>query len=306
MQELPKGWGVLYSSYLGEGKVLGKVRLNKFLARLQRDGFPIENVFINAELGPYDEKIDIEALELERKGLLQIEEHPKPDAKHDRCDFYLTDIGQAYVEQKILPKLERHPFNRFLKECSELVVKEYTNREIEDIIETTHNELYLSNFSKFLEELNKTRNALSDEFKQLEKEFQGFCYISLILLGATEFAIRALDEIQREKWEQPTTGKNNVLYNSKELLKAVQSFREVNRLPLKDCSHSKKCLIGRRCLSKQIAYSKYKLHCIEWSSKVYDILEPFDEEQDLIDYMTEEEIRLFTSTSQIPVPTALR
>src|SRR5271157_2772753 len=113
IQRLTPKLGVLYALYLADGKVLGITRLNKLIARLQRDGFPIRNKFVNAEMGPYDRMIDGYATQLDSEGLIYKAVSPSIYYENDRQDFFLTSEGKVFVENEIMPSLMSNPFYEF-------------------------------------------------------------------------------------------------------------------------------------------------------------------------------------------------
>ena len=293
---------ILYSLYISDGTILGKTRLNKFLARLQRDGFPVKNKFVNAAMGPYDSDIDLYTSKLDEEGFISKSLYPLPRADYDREDFQLTEDGYLYVEQRIVPTLKKHPFYDILINSIGNISDEYRMMQIDNLVERTHDELYINNTPMFLEVLNDTVKMLNVEFKRLEDNHTDFCYVTLTLLGSLEFAIRSLNRIQIGKWNEPTMGKNNVLYNSKKLLETVRSLLSAHVLPFDDCSTSERCLFNRDCLSSELNTVKYNLHCIEWNSNVYGILKPFDNDYEFTEYMTDEEELQFALQTHLQTP----
>lgn len=288
--------GVLCALYLADGEVLGITRLNKLLARLQRDGFPITNQFMNAKMGPYDPMIDTYATQLSDEGLVTKGISPREYYENDRQDFSLTSSGKLYVETEVIPFLERDPFYEYFMDSYMNIKDNYRKWPIPYLVDTTHDELCISpDNSKFLTEAFNTREALIKEFNNIERTYKEFCYPSLVLLGSLEFAIRCLGRILESYLDDLATGKNNILVNSRSLLENVITFRNRHISKIYNCATNLECEDGLDCLTKELSDIKYSSHCIEMNSRNYKILEPFSEEWELTDYMTEQEVSLFAS-----------
>jgi len=176
----------------------------------------------------------------------------------------------------------------------------YRKWPIPYLVDTTHDELFISpDNSKFLTEAFNTREAMIREFDNIEQNYKEFCYAGLVLLGSLEFAIRCLGRILESYLGDHATGKNNILVNSRSLLENVISFRNLHFSKIYNCAANFECEDGVDCLSKELSDIKYSSHCIEMNSRNYKILEPFSEEWELTDYMTEQEVSLFAS--QLPI-----
>ncbi|MFZ2471814.1 MAG: hypothetical protein WAW52_07725 [Methanothrix sp.] len=291
--------GILYSIYLSDGEVLGKVRLNKLMARLQREGFPITNRFINERMGPYDAMIDGYASELCGDHLISQSLSPRPQHYNDREDFRLTAEGIAFVEQNILPAIKDHPYYNHLIYSFSNIKHEYKHLSIKNLVDNVHDELCLSdNKSVFLLELDNTKKKMMAEFDKLEAGFIDYCYASMVLLGSLEFAIRAITKIQEGKWDNNETGKNNILYNSQKLLESVSSSQTIINSIQPACMVQRACLNGMDCVAEELNKIKYGLYRIEWNSEIYQILRPFDRDYDLNDYQTEVEESALASRLQ--------
>lgn len=295
--------GILYALYLADGKVLGKTRLNKLIARLQRDGFPITNYFINAQMGPYDPEIDIKTSDLHDNGYIHksFTSHPE----NDREDFQLTQYGTNYVVEVIVPKVKEYPFYDYAFDSFSSVRYEYLHSPILPLVGKVHNELYISeDISIFLTELNSIIEDLVSKFDQLESNYINYCYTTLSLLGTLEFTIRCLRKIQESYLYDKMTGKNNILVLSKQLSEKIKAY--INKFGTidRDCFDAKCCLHGINCQSRELDGVDYKFRSIEWNAKTYQILQPFSEEWELTNYMTEQEVSLFDSRLPTTKPMA--
>lgn len=299
VQGLTPRTGVLCALYLADGEVLGITRLNKLLARLQRDGFPITNQFMNAQMGPYDPMIDTYATQLSSDGLITRGVSSCEYYENDRQDFFLTPQGKLHVETEVIPLLERDPFYGSFMESYMNIKDNYKNWPSHYLVDTTHEELCISpDNSRFLTEAFNTRETLIREFNDIERTYKEFCYVGLVLLGSLEFGIRCLGKILESYIADRATGKNNILVNSRALLENVIVFRTHFNSKLDACAHNIECEDGLDCLTKELNNIKYSTHCIEMNSRNYKILDPFSEEWELTDYMTEQEVSLFTSCPQ--------
>jgi hypothetical protein len=299
IEELTREEGLLLALYLLDGEVLGKVRLNKLLARLQHDGFPIINHFTNLQMGPQDREIDLDSIRLDEGGFISRYKTPRPNYENPRIDYRLTDTGALWVEQEILPKVKRNPFYRDFTNSFGSVKYEYKSMKIDDLYKKVHVDLCISDdINRFLVETIDTKEALTNQFNKIKSDGMNYCYADLVLLGSTEFAIRCLDIIQKRDIDDQATGKNNILAQSKQLSSNIELFQSNFRASNKDCSDFKKCLRGINCVIDKLNPIKYALHCIEWNAETYQILKPFGDDFDLADYMTDEEESLFTSHPQ--------
>lgn len=297
--------GVLYALYLADGEVFGITRLNKLLARLQRDGFPITNQFFNAKMGPYDPEIDSYTAQLSDDGLITKTTSASEYYENDRQDFFLTPSGHQYIESEIVPLINVDPFyGHFMEFYLNHVKDNYKKWAIPHLVNVTHEELFISpDNSKFLAESFKTRESLIQRFNDIERSYRDFCYIDLVLLGSLEFPIRCLERILAGDINDRATGKNNILVKSKCLLDNIDGFLPRFNLRCEPCIRDLECKDGTNCLSKSLYDIKYYLHCIESNAGYYNILEPFNDDWDLVDYMTAQEESLFAS--HFPIKTTM-
>jgi len=296
IEELTKEEGILYSLYLADGEILGKVRINKLIARLQRDGFPIINRFINQQMGPHDRGIDSDASNLSMGGYITQTQTPLSGYDNPREDYRLTESGILRVEQQILPKILRNPHHKHLKHEFELVKYEYKSLAKSELVAKVHKELCISeDQSRFLIEIETARSDLIKQHDEISINHANYCYSTLTLLGSLDFTIRCLDRIREERFNDPETGKNHILAQAKKLLENISIFWNRYKELQGYCLKAKECLLGGNCPQDGLESVKYALYCIEWNSERYGILNPFGDNFDLADYMTVEEESLFKS-----------
>lgn len=282
-EEWPESWGIPFAIWLDKGEFQSKVRLNKILSLLQRDGFPIKNKFVNSQMGPYDVKIDSEVEQLDDGGIITYEEKPT-EHESDLSIYKLTEEGEKFVENKILPKINELPYDEgFITSLSQTItLVKFT--KIPNLIDKVHEDLYLDDIKKFLSETYKVHKELNNIFNIREKNFVDYCSSYLYQIGLLEFTVKSLKRIMEGKYLEPTTGKNHVLYNSKKLIELLKAF-DINKNPT-----FIECLKSRACNNKYCPISdnilKHRFHCIEYNSHLYNI-------NQMIDYETYEFNEIF-------------
>lgn len=279
--EWPKEWGIIFAVWAGGGKFSGKVKLNKYLSILQREGFPIMNKFKNFDMGPYDEGIDTQADRLRIYGLLGIEKVPTEKGT-DMFVYEVTDRGEEFVQNDIIPLIEALPYQRQLRLYLADTTHRFKSETTEKIVESVHRDLYLDDHIEFVKELEKTKSHLEDRFARFEERSVDFCAGCLKTLGSLEFAIRALDHIQKYRLEDGITGKNHVFYNARILSKLVNMLEGHEHFPLSIPEERKEDRNFRMLESIE-----HRLHCIEFNSDLYGIMKPIDsQEYDFVEFLT--------------------
>ena len=279
--EWPEEWGIIFAVWAYGGKFSGKVKLNKYLSILQREGFPIMNRFKNFELGPYDEGIDTQSDRLRIYGLLGIEKVPTEKGT-DMYLYEITDRGRELVQKDIIPLVEALPYQRQLRGYLADTTYRFKSQRTERIVESVHRDLYLDDHNEFMKELEKTKSHLEDRFARFEDRSVDFCAGCLKTLGSLEFAIRALDHIQRFKLMDGITGKNHVFYNARILSKLANVLEGHEHFPLSSPEERREDRNFR-----MLELIDHRLHCIEFNSDLYDIMKPIDsQEYDFVEFLT--------------------
>lgn len=272
-KEMPRFWGIPFVVYLYDGVFNGKVRLNKILSLLQREGFPIDNIFVNAEMGPHDETLDLEVGQLQDDKVLEYEQVPTP-YENDMSVYKLTEKGFSFVNNEVRNSVNNLPYSEgFIR--SLIKIKGLQYKKTEDLVKMVHEDLYLDNLNKFLDETHKTYDLYKELHQSMKENFVNYCTVYLQRMGMVEFTIESLKRVIEEEYRFNKTGKNHVLYNSKLLfdLLDVNDIRKNNQFI--QCKKSGCCECSKCPISDYLL--EHRFHCIEYNSTVYDI-------QKMIDY----------------------
>ncbi len=205
--------------------------MNKALAMLQRDGFPVPNIFVNHKMGPYDKKIDVTTEQMEKDHILSID--AKPTNYSDPIYIYsLTREGEKYYQenaQEILESYTREPYVLSLQDNYK-IIKDEIKLKTNNLVEKVHTDLYLDDLALYLQRVKETNFMTKRMMCNYEKRFDDGCPICLELLGALDFSQRALEIIERDRWTDKQAGKNFILYNSERLLKVGNLLRNHNHI----------------------------------------------------------------------------
>jgi hypothetical protein len=271
-EEWPNDWGILFAAYVSD-RIYGKVRLNKFLSLLQREGFPIKNKFIIEEMGPYDKNIAKQAEKLSERGLISIKEK---DINQDSPLFIyeITENGKNYTQENIFPLLNKMP-DKIAFKCSFISVRDFILfTKLNKIVSDIHNQLILDDSEQFLAELRTTQNKIDYEFNNLQKESIDFCHINLDFLGFFEFTSESLQKINTELSDNPFVGKNHVLYNAKKLIERFEIVKDTFNAKIKLCRKEGCCLEYPCPIYDKLLNHRFR--CIEFNSDLYEIKEAID------------------------------
>ena len=273
-----RAWGVLFAlSLRGDGVISGRVTLNKTLALLQRDGFPIENRFITKEKGPYDWHIHQDAKNLEEKKLLEITEKPTRH-KSPITIYQLSEDGLSEVQEKYPARIESLPYKRIFKAKLEEIKNRFSEYSTPEIVDKVHQELLMD-----MEE-EDARREMDDLVTDLmvardtaETDRDSTCFICLNLLGSLDFAAESL-KLAIKKTEGTNESSRNLIYfNAKDVL------HWANKFPRHE--HLRYCREGEGPLAAPREQLGYRLFCTEGLSSHYHILKPIRDEASLDEYI---------------------
>ncbi|WP_456329216.1 hypothetical protein [Archaeoglobus sp.] len=251
-ERLPKGWEILFACYLLNGEVLGKVRLQKVVSELQKEGFPVDYSFIILERGPFSSTVQDNVRHLEANGLIEVRQAPMPEGYSDRVDYILTEKGKRIVEDKILPLIEREYY--YLAGNLLTIPMKYSNNvPSREIVKLVHEELNLDNKDEFRKELENTLGAYRKLFESLSGEDHGYCLTWVAVMGLADLAIEYLEKIETlEKIEENNemsedfifdldfpeeAGKYFILSKAKEGLDLITTL-----YPLEECRNEAMCV----------------------------------------------------------------
>jgi len=287
MAEQPRVWpeeyGVVFALGMCSGEIKGKVKLNKALALLQRDGFPIRNKFKNAPMGPHDAKIDTTAQEMEKDHLISIKEEPTTYDKN-RISYRLKREGQTYLEDDFREQFafaNNQPFSLALLENFKKTQNNVLTLKTTKLVEQVHEELGLDNEGNLRHDIGQVRGALGQESFIAEKGVDPSCPICLEVLGSLDFAMRSLDAMLESEKRWFTTGwqdsgKSFILFSALRLIDYSKEFRRhQHNLDVRLNKDDSISLMRSRVL--------LRLHCIEYNGVLYDLIHPFQITDDEIE-----------------------
>ncbi len=266
-RDWPDGWAILFATFAHGGRIYGKVRLNKYLAILQREGFPVPNRFENHQMGPHDWHIDDEASRLVSSDLLLIEKQPSGKPL-ERVEYHITARGVQFVRQSIFPRIDVLPFGASIRTVIVATTHLFRNHT-DEIVKSLHKDLYLDDHQAFVKHLYATADETKVLMESVESSSSEDCELCMDLLGTLEFSLRALSEIRQSHLDDGLTGKHNVLFNAERLEEIVRDGIKHRHTPFVDDSSPAE----DRILSERL---KHRLHCLEYNADLYGILTPID------------------------------
>jgi hypothetical protein len=268
LTDLIPGWEMtLLAATYPKREVRGKVRANKQLARLQREGFPIRIKFRNIAMGPASIDVESRAQKAEGSGLLAIRKVQATQEDFDsRTDFVLTDAGYTYVDATVIPAVSKHPKGRLYKRAfARGMVGKF--QPTKALISEAHETLLLDD--------GKARRRLCQQLQEDLKSLldtignpRGIRDSMTLLVGATfELALTALDHVEPSLADEDDgwTGKNHILAKSQELTELGEEWKRLRDLP-------------KMAKSLQEDFELI-LNALELNCEVYDIIEMPDERE---------------------------
>lgn len=206
--DFPNGWEILYSCYLLGGQVLGKVRLQKIISEMQKEGLPINYYFVILGMGPYSTDVETDSRFLHKNGLINISLKPTQIGYNERNDYTLTTEGRKYVEEKILPGLKHNPNYTWFSKIEEKMKEKFDNRIAANlIVNRIHKELILDNSEEFKDTLDKTLQTLEEKYKKVLEINSNYCLVWIALTGVMDLFYEMLQEIKQEEERERGMGK---------------------------------------------------------------------------------------------------
>ena len=273
-----RAWGVLFALALSEKQTIwGRVNLNKTLALLQRDGFPIKNRFINWRIAPYDWHIHKDAENLERENMVVIDEKP---TKYDKpMDVYrLKEEGFREVQKKYSARIECLPYKTLIKAKVEEIRRQFSTYTTPEIVDRVHHDLLMDVSQEEAERtIRLLANRLSECLETTEKGRDMTCFVCLNLLGSLEFAAKSLELSARKANGTDESSKNLIYFNAKEILHWAGKL--IGHQHTRYCeSHEGPSPGLREALS-------YRLYCTEEICNLYQVVKPIRDEHTLMEYL---------------------
>jgi DNA-binding PadR family transcriptional regulator len=238
--DLPPYWPYLYASYVSSDfKFKGKTKLNKYVSRLQREGFPILNVFRIQEMGPLDSQFEPCIHAAVKDGLIEAKE-----SGDGRRDYGLTEKGKEYVVCKIMPFLDKSVRKEDIQNSQALAVT-YEKTCKDSIVHQEHEILGITNQAKFDKELTAVNKTILDYRKKYLAKKKDYCESASDITGMLEFIAVAFTEGTSR--EERDVGIRNIKVN------AELFINELERLMLSQKFPKEKCLKESACLGRSEA-----------------------------------------------------
>lgn len=234
--DLPSYWPYLYASYVSSDfNFKGKTKLNKYVSRLQREGFPIGNKFRLQEMGPLDLAFEPCINAAVKAGLIVAKE------TDHRRDYELTEKGKEYVACKIMPVLDKSVRKEDIQNSQALVVT-YEKTCKDSIVHQEHEILGITNQVKFEKELQTARRTILEYRKKYLSDKNDYCEGTSDILGMFEFIAVAFAE--GTAGAERDVGIRNIKINAELFINELQRLTLTHKFP-KD-----KCMKGSACIGK--------------------------------------------------------
>jgi uncharacterized protein YwgA len=280
----PEEYSVVFALGSCSGQVRGKVKLNKALALLQRDGFPIPNKFINHKMGPYDAKLDSITEEMENDHFISIVER-ETSFENARCEYTLKKEGRDYYVQEwedlVIP-LFNTPYSKALLENFRKTTKDVLELKTKDLVESVHKDLGLDKPNHNDDLAMSMLTEVKKEFEFAEKNYDECCPACLEILGSLDFASRALNSII--EFEKPVNGWKTIILNDYSGNRFI-IFNSLKLVELSRCLRNHDHVTDVRLEgddSFPLMRSRIllRLHSTEYIGNLYDIIKPLEFEAD--------------------------
>jgi hypothetical protein len=271
-------WEILFALSLpADNTIYSKVRLNKTLALLQRDGFPIKNRFINEQMGPFDGNVHSDAEILAENGLIEISE--KPTGKGSPCVVYkMKADGLRALHQKYSDRIENLPHQKAIRQSLEEIKRNFVSYKTAEIVDRVHKDLLIDcTPQEFKNAVYQHLNLLRSSMTHLESRWDDGCPVCLEVLGAVDFAIRSLESVFEKELSNKESGKNMIFYNAKQVLQWAEKSKSHN--------HVTDVRLQNDQLSLWREWIGHRLSCLESIGETYEIIKPVKDEESLGEYI---------------------
>lgn len=226
IDQLEPGWEILQLAALNrDNQIQSIVRLNKQLAFLQLEGYPIPYTFRVIQMGPASLEINDRARAAEKRGLLKIHETPTSKGK-PRVDYELTPEGEAYVRDVVYPTVQADPRGKWYSHIFQLTAlgNQYVSND--QLVNEIHRILHHDR-----DEFEAAYDSAQKRIEALEAESAGWSMraeLDVATGAAVQIAAAALRSI-REQVEDPdddSAGKHLIVCLSERLLEFVALKQE--------------------------------------------------------------------------------
>jgi hypothetical protein len=225
LPDLVDGWETLQvAASHRDRQVQSVLRLTKQLAFLQREGFPIPIRFRNIDMGPASLDVRHRARAAESQGLLRITTTPKAAGLREREDFLLTDRGEAYVREELMPAFQELPRGKLYFEVFADVMSRVRFAKNDDMVQEIHRALHLDDPDQFYAAFIRSKEALDTRRRLLDDTWNPREKMDLTAAAAVELGSQALERLVESvaDAEDTSTGKHNIVWNCERLAELLE------------------------------------------------------------------------------------
>lgn len=266
---LVEGWETLQLAAIQRDReVRSLVRLNKQLAYLQREGYPIPIAFRNIEMGPASLEVRRRAERAGKQGLLELKKTPMGEGLKDLESFALTNEGRKYVQSEVMPALQGHVRSKLFLDIFTSTMSEIQFKKNPELIEGIHKSLRLDDREEFQKAFVETKQRVDEWRKKIDETWRPKTRLEVAAGSTVEFASMALEAAQPLVADEhdDSTGKHNVVWNCERLVELLQMMEGLNG---KGKAHENALTNG---------FDRV-LNALEVNCAVYDILHVPDDEE---------------------------
>lgn len=262
LPNLVEGWETILVAAMSGGQATqGIVHLNKTLARLQRQGFPVPIEFENLPMGPASIEVKQRAQAAAEMGYLEPDAHEIPGDYEDREDWELTPQGLRYLEDEIWPQLERRDQGDLETKIFQEEIKELRHKTGKALTQESHKELCLDDPEEFRRRYEAVIDGLDGWHEYFVREKTPRSDAELAAAAAVDLALMGLQGEREEAIElldADSTGIRNVFWNAERLLRILEDLR-------------KRQEVGEDAWDREMEELERILRALEFNCRLYDI-----------------------------------
>ena len=279
VKDLPAYWPYLFATFLARGFTFkGKTKLNKYVSRLQREGFPIPNYFLIQAMGALDKDFVRLITKATKDGLLLVK-----NAGNGRYDYTLTESGKEYITEKVFPIINEEVHPKDMERAKQLMY-EYEKTHPLSIVAQEHDILGIGYEGKFSKEISCIRNNALSSYNSYSKKDENYCERVLDITGMLEFIAICLGKIINSG--DFGIGERNIKVNADYFLIELEKILQCHKFPTDKCKKEDSCSEYELCYGISLLKDYFK--AIEWNAFVYGTLRVFNSREfDLERYTTE-------------------
>lgn len=231
LPKLVDGWETLQLAATNrDGAVRSVVRLNKQLAMLQREGFPVPVRFSNIDMGPASKDVEKRANHARDAGYLLVQEARIKNEFKARKDFLLTPEGHEYVLKQLVPGLKEDPRGKAYWTTYMDVMTKCQYMTNDALVDEAHKALKLDDREDFLRAYVQSRDLVDQWRQRILKSWKPRRDVDIAAAATVDFAGMALESIKSKVADEKNreTGKNHIVWNIERLLSLLELREGLN------------------------------------------------------------------------------